>query len=513
MTRRKRIGSGTTGVGGLTFVGSAIQAATSGANITLDAAGTGDVVIESALNVSNSTNATSSSPLSGAVQVPGGAGVVQNLWIGGTLNLGGGSGINNTAIGATTPAAATFTSLTASGLTLLTTAADSTATKTSASGTVTHDFTESNVWIHSSIAGNFTVNLTNVPTTVNRTLSITLHLVQGSTAYYASAFQIDGSAQTIRWVGGATPSPQANKFEIQTFTLIRTSGGSWVVTGQLASYGSPPDGSTQALAAPNALFIKTHYPSSTSGNYWIKPPGQAAYQIYCDMTNNGGGWMLVGRGREGGGQSGNNNWFQDAGIGSYSSALQSGNITVSAGNYNPTYMPAAWVRAATGDGTWYDIELIVNRPQIGDSYLYKGNGGASGICRNLFRWEDFYGVESSSKSGNPTSYNGLPRIDQGTSAFYLYRIKYASQMTTGATSGGAYAAWQDFYGGAGANNDDRLFMWAWSGHGGSGTQPRSYPGTGNHLTGFSTGASGTTTNGRQYGTEGHALHFVTIFVR
>lgn len=511
MTRRKRGGVSGTGVGGLSFVGSAVQAATTGANIVLDAAGTGSISVTSEMNVSNTTNATSASPLTGAIQVPGGAGITQNMWIGGTLNVGG-AGINGITIGAT-PAAGTFTSLTASGLTTLQRATEVTATKSSATGTVTHDFTEANVWVHSSISSNFTVNLTNVPTTVNRVITISLYLVQGSTGYYANAFQIDGSAQTIKWVGNITPSPQGSKYEIQTFTLVRTSGGSWIVTADLSSFGSPPDGSTQALAAPNALFIKTYYPSSTSGNYWIKPPGQTAYQIYCDMTNNGGGWMLVGRGREGGGQSGYNNWFQGAGAGSYSSGLQSGNITVSSGNYNPTYMPETWIRAATGDGTWYDIELIVNRPQIGDSFLYKGNGAGSGISRNLFRWEDFYGVESSSKSSNPTSYNGLPRIDNSASPFYLYRVKYAGQMTTGATSGANYAGFTDWYGGASANNDDRIFSWGWSGHGGSGTQPRSYPGTGNHLTGFSTGASGTSTNGRVYSTEGHWLQFVCIYVR
>ncbi len=508
MTRRKRGGVSGTGVGGLSFVGSAVQAATTGANIILNASGTGNISVTSGMNVSNTTNATSASPLTGAIQVPGGAGVTENMWIGGTLNIGG-AGINGITIGAT-PAAGTFTSLTASGLTTLQRATEVLATKTGATGTVTHDFTEANVWIHSSISANFTVNLTNVPTTSSRVITVSLYLAQGVTGYYANAFEIDGSAQTIRWVGNITPSPQASKYEIQTFTLVRTSGGSWIVTADLSSFGSPPDGSTQALAAPNALFIKTYYPASTSGNYWIKPPGQTAYQIYCDMTSSGGGWMLVGRGREGAGQSGNNNWFQAAGAGSYSSGLQSGNITVSSGNYNPTYLPETWIRAATGDGTWYDLELVLNRPQIGDSWLYKGNGGT--VNRNLFRWEDFFGIESSSKSGNPTSYNGLARIDNGTPAFYLNIYKYTSTMLGGSNSYSRYGNWID-YDTTGANNDSRVFSWAWSGHGGSGTQPRSYPGTGNHLTGFSTGSSGTSTNGRVYTTEGHWLQFVCIFVR
>lgn len=511
MTRRKRGGSSGSGIGGLSIVGSVVKAAAAGSNITLDAAGTGSVSVTSRLSVNDTTNATSASPLTGAIQVPGGAGVVENMWIGGTLNVGG-TGINNIAISPSpaTPTSGTFTSLTASGLTTLTKYTEVVATKTGATGTVTHDFTESNIWYHSSISANFTVNLTNVPTTDNRAISVSLHLIQGATGFYANGFQIDGSSQTIRWVGGATPSPQGTRYEIQTFTLIRT-GATWIVTSGLSSHGLPPDGSTQTLAAPNAQFIKTFYPLSASGNYWIKPPGQTAYQIYCDMTNGGGGWMLVGRGREGAGQSGNNNWFQAAGAGSYSSGLQSGNITVAAGNYNPTYMPESWIRAAAGE-TWFDLEIAVSRPQIGDSYIYKGDG-AGGKTYNQFRWIDYYGAESSSRSGNPTSYNGLPRIDQGTAVFYLQISKFTGLQGAGTANGTNYGNWIDWYGGAGANNDDRIFSWAWSGHGGSGTQPRSYPGTGNQLTGFSTGSTGTTTNARQYGTEGHALQFVTIWAR
>ena len=56
------------------------------------------------------------------------------------------------------------------------------------------------------------------------------------------------------------------------------------------------DGLTSATAGTSALQIKQDYPSSTDGLYWIANSNinaGAAFQIYADMTTDGGGWMLL----------------------------------------------------------------------------------------------------------------------------------------------------------------------------------------------------------------------------
>jgi hypothetical protein len=108
---------------------------------------------------------------------------------------------------------------------------------TSATGTVSHDLSNSALFVHSSISADFTANFTNVPTTDDRTTSVALVLVQGGTAYIPTALQIDGSTQTILWQGSAAPTGTASKHDIVSFSLIR-SGGAWTVVGSLTTYGA-----------------------------------------------------------------------------------------------------------------------------------------------------------------------------------------------------------------------------------------------------------------------------------
>jgi hypothetical protein len=53
-------------------------------------------------------------------------------------------------------------------------------------------------------------------------------------------------------------------------------------------------GGTEACYGLSCQDIKTRHPNSKNGAYWVKPANSAlAFQVYCDMTTDKGGWMLA----------------------------------------------------------------------------------------------------------------------------------------------------------------------------------------------------------------------------
>lgn len=127
-------------------------------------------------------------------------------------------------------------SLTCNGLTTL-----SETTEVITSGTVSSNIFTANAtlgnafYITSAPSANFTVNITNIPTTNDRVFSFTFFVIQGSTGYIPNALQLDGSSQTIKWAGGTAPTATsgAGKVDVFNFTLIRRSS-TWEALGDVS---------------------------------------------------------------------------------------------------------------------------------------------------------------------------------------------------------------------------------------------------------------------------------------
>lgn len=290
MGRKITTGSSATGsLGSLSVTsGTTIQTPLN-QNLVLSANGTGTVTTNDPVVLTKNTNSTSTT--TGTLVVTGGSGVAGNINIGGNLVVTG--GIDNMQLGNVTPANGTFTDVEVTGLATLGEITEVIGLKTGATGVVAHDFLEANTFYHTSVSANFTVNITNLPTTDNRSYSITLHIVQGATAYFINGVQIAGAAQTLRWAGGQAPYPQPNLQETYQLTFVRVSGA-WTVYAARSLSGPPQNGSASAQAAPNAAVIKAITGATGSGYYWIQNSQMStAVQVWCDMDYDGGGYMLV----------------------------------------------------------------------------------------------------------------------------------------------------------------------------------------------------------------------------
>ena len=70
-----------------------------------------------------------------------------------------------------------------------------------------------------------------------KSLTLTLMVTNGATAYYCTGVQIDGTAVTVKWLGGTAPSSgNANAIDAYTFTVIRNSAGNYTVLGSLTKF-------------------------------------------------------------------------------------------------------------------------------------------------------------------------------------------------------------------------------------------------------------------------------------
>lgn len=199
-----------------------------------------------------------------------------------------------------------------------------------------------------------------------------------------------------------------------------------------------------------------------SGNYRIQPVGQSEYTLYVDNSNQGGGWVLIAKGRqENVGAWGSANDYNTSELVSSTST----NTTVAKLNAN-------FINALIG-GSWNDnMRFLINRTEVGDSWrMHVPNNRA-------FSWYDF---------NNDVQDNQI--------AFYGDIWRYSSHWWSGSNTHSASNVNISDYGPT--NDGNRIFSWRWSGHGG--------------WRGWSAGSS--ITSGFQNASEGHAIQTVQIYVK
>jgi len=165
------------------------------------------------------------------------------LSAGGPSWTGGGAltatSIQNTSIGTSTASSGAFTTLSASGTTSIYEVLEKAAiSATSLTGTVNYDALAGAVlYCTSNASGNWTLNVRgdsgntlNSVMATGDSLSLAILVTQGSTAYYQSGFQIDGSSVTPKWAGGTAPTAgNASSVDAYTITIFKTGSATFTV--------------------------------------------------------------------------------------------------------------------------------------------------------------------------------------------------------------------------------------------------------------------------------------------
>ena len=102
---------------------------------------------------------------------------------------------------------------------------------TAATGTINFDAnTQSDVFYTTNASANWTLNVRGDSSTtlssmlaVGDSITVTFKVTNGTTAYYQTTFQIDGSAVTPKWQGGLAPTGgNASSIDVYTFNIVKT---------------------------------------------------------------------------------------------------------------------------------------------------------------------------------------------------------------------------------------------------------------------------------------------------
>ena len=106
-----------------------------------------------------------------------------------------------------------------------------------ASTTIDYDFNLGSVWYHNDLGVDYDANFINIPTTQNRTITVTIIIAQGATAYLPTVVIINGASQTIKWSNATPPTGTPNQTDIIGLSFINIGGTFVEILGNISTFG------------------------------------------------------------------------------------------------------------------------------------------------------------------------------------------------------------------------------------------------------------------------------------
>jgi len=112
------------------------------------------------------------------------------------------------------------------------------------SGTFPMDLAQNAVYYTTNnSSSNWTINARGNSTTtlnsmmnVGETMTFTMLITQGSTAYYNNGFQVDGNVVVPKWAGGAPTQGNTSSIDSYTYTIVKVGDASWTVFASLTNF-------------------------------------------------------------------------------------------------------------------------------------------------------------------------------------------------------------------------------------------------------------------------------------
>ncbi|WP_253905214.1 fibrinogen-like YCDxxxxGGGW domain-containing protein, partial [Arthrobacter sp. H14] len=205
------------------------------------------------------------------------------------------------------------------------------------------------------------------------------------------------------------------------------------------------DGSTESTTAASCWEIKQEHPSSPNGSYWLLTAEMDAPQrVYCDMTTDGGGWLLIGKGKQGWTENyegkGRASDLQENGLSPMSGQTTQYSADVVDGllNGEPVSSLSDGVRlkrARTADGAqWQEVRFSFN---------------------NRDRWVWTFGAAHRTAS---TSFDGAATSGGGTSNFGTDNAY--NRVITGPIASQGYATGFAYGSGVTGSSDNSSHLWS-----------------------------------------------------